>query len=92
MIYVYCFSVQWVCPSHTPSDCVVDTAQSAHGQLVGVGGGGDVTWWRVREGGDGQEEGEKETVRVEELAVLQRAEMIAELRRFGYGQFSIHAL
>lgn len=69
-----------MCPSQTPSDCVVDTAQSGGGQLVGVGRRGDVTWWRVREGGC--EEGEEMSAEV--LAVLKTSEMHSELRRFGY--------
>ena len=42
-----------------------------------MGRGGDVTWWRVREGGGG--------VSVDDVVVFKRAELITELQRFGYG-------
>lgn len=50
---------------------------------------GDVWWWRVKEGGRGQEEkeadGEKEEgLKVEELAVLKKVELASELRRLSY--------
>ena len=49
-------SVQWVCPRQSStSDIVLDAAQSSATQLVGVGRGGDVRWWKVREE---EEEGE----------------------------------
>ena len=70
-----------MCPSQTPSDCVLDETQSGHGHLVGVGGGGDVTWWRVREGGG--EDGEENSVEV--LAMFKKTEITSELRRFGFG-------
>ena len=67
----------------------MDGAHSTAGHLVGVGRGGDVTWWRVREGRceDGEE------VSVEGLAVLKKSEMHSELRRFGYRKYykCIHA-
>ena len=50
-----------MCPRQSStSDIVLDAAQSSAGQLVGVGSGGDVRWWKVREeegegGGEGRE-------------------------------------
>ena len=79
-----CSSVQWVCPRQTStSDCVLDAGQSSTGQLVGVGRGGDVKWWRVREEEGGSEGGEDLIVEV--LALLRKAELSSELTRFGYG-------
>ena len=72
-------SVQWVCPRQTSSsDCVLDAAQSSAGQLVGVGRGGDVRWWRVREEG--------ERLSVELMALLMKSELGSELGRVGYGE------
>ena len=78
----HCFSVQWMCPSQTPSDCVLDMTESVHRQLVGVGRGGDVTWWMVREGGGEDGEG----VSVEDPVIFKKAEITSELRRCGYGK------
>ena len=86
-------SVQWVCPRQSStSDCVLDVAQSSAGQLVGVGRGGDVRWWRVREeeGGGGGGEGGV-TLSVEVLALLKKVELNSELGRFGYGK-KMHTL
>ena len=55
---------------------------SATGELVGVGEGGDVTWWRVREGGGEDGLG----VSVDDVVIFKKVEMTHELRRFGYGQ------
>ena len=74
-------SVQWVCPRQTSSECVLDTAQSSAGQLVGVGRGGDVRWWRARgEGGGG------EGLTVELMGLLKKTELGTELSRLGYGE------
>ena len=63
--------MQWVCPRQTSSsDCVLDAAQSSAGQLVGVGRGGDVRWWRVREEG--------ERLSVELMALLNLVVSLAE--------------
>ena len=73
-----------MCPSHTPSHCVVDPWQSQQGQLVGVGRGGDVWWWRVREGeGGAEEEGDGGLV-VEELAFLKKTDFVSQLRALSY--------
>ncbi|CAI8055130.1 hypothetical protein GBAR_LOCUS30101 [Geodia barretti] len=79
-------SVQWVCPRQSStSDIVLDAAQSSAGQLVGVGRGGDVRWWRVREEEEGEGGGEGgEPLNVEVLAVLKKAEFSSHLGRFGY--------
>ena len=79
------YSVQWVCPRQSSTlDTVLDASQSSAGQLVGVGRGGDVRWWRVREEEEEWEEGAGLVVEV--LAVLKKTEMSSELGRFGYGK------
>ena len=55
---------------------------SATGELVGVGKGGNVTWWRVRERGGEEGLG----VSVEDVVIFKKVEMTHELRRFGYGE------
>ena len=87
LLYTSClyYSVQWVCPRQsTTLDTVLDAAQSSAGQLVGVGRGGDVRWWRVREEEEEGEEGAGLVVEV--LAVLKKTDMSSELGRFGYGK------
>ena len=76
-----------MCPRQSStSDIVLDDTQSSAGQLVGVGRGGDVRWWKVKE----EEEEERgseggEPLNVEVLAVLKKAELSSQLGRFGYG-------
>ena len=77
-----------MCPRQSStSDIVLDATQSSAGQLVGVGSGGDVRWWRVREEEEGEGGGEGgEPLNVEVLAVLKKAELSSQLGRFGYGK------
>ena len=86
VVFLYCcYSVQWVCPRQSSTlDTVLDASQSSAGQLVGVGRGGDVRWWRVREEEEEGEEGAGLVVEV--LAVLKKTDMSSELGRFGYGK------
>ena len=58
---------------------------SGTGELVGVGKGGDVTWWRVREGGGEEGLG----VIVDDVVIFKKVEMTHELRRFGYGELHV---
>lgn len=72
-------SVQWVCRTQTPSECVLDTTQRTTSELVGVGRGGDITWWKLwKEGGD---------INVEDTTLFSKTEFNNALRRYGYGEY-----
>ena len=76
------YSVHWVCPSEIPSECVLDVTQSVTGELVGVGTGGDVTWWKLREYEVG------ESIFVEDVTIFKSSELTNDLRRCGYGEYT----
>ena len=58
---------------------------SAIGELVGVGKDGDLTWWRVREGGGEEGAG----ISVDDVVIFKKVEMTHELHRFGYGELRV---